>query len=165
MTGYQKYQLQWMIDHDCSLTEMLSEMNTLQQDGFDGDVVDLFNEWEFSHGFGGEIWACEEEWNDCKEESAMKIKREINGQEVEITLTDAEMESLYDEARKLHMFDWITNLLEEYEYPEQNPEVVERITEIYMDRMERGDRLGELEHDVFEYVMENDFPEIEVKEE
>ena len=95
----------------------------------------------------------------------MKIKRTINNQEVEITLTDAEMENLYDEARKLHMLGWITYLLEEYEYPEQNPEVVERITEIYMDRMERGDRLGELEHDVFEYVMENDFPEIEVEEE
>lgn len=95
----------------------------------------------------------------------MKIKRTINNQEVEITLTDAEMENLYDEARKLHMLGWITDLLEEYEYPEQNPEVVGRITEIYMDRMESGDRLGELEHDVFEYVMENDFPEIEVEEE
>lgn len=66
MTNYQKYQLQWMIDHDHPLEEMLSEMLELQHDGFNGDVVDLFDEWEFSHGFGGEIWACYAEWKDCE---------------------------------------------------------------------------------------------------
>ena len=71
MTNYQKYQLQWMIDHDHPLDEMVSEMLAMQTDGdkiaFDGDVADLFSEWEYSCGFGGEIWACEKEWQDAEE--------------------------------------------------------------------------------------------------
>ena len=70
MTEYQKYQLQWMIDHDHSLDEMISEMLAMQTDGdkivFDGDVADLFSEWEYLSGFGGEIWACEAEWKECE---------------------------------------------------------------------------------------------------
>lgn len=70
MTAYQKYQLQWMIDHDHSLDEMISEMLAMQTDGdkvvFDGDVADLFSEWEYSSGFGGEIWACLNEWKECE---------------------------------------------------------------------------------------------------
>lgn len=73
MTAYQKYQLQWMIDHDHSLEEMMSEMLATSRDGFDGDVVDLFNEWEFSHGFGGEIWACLGEWEDCEEKNINEL--------------------------------------------------------------------------------------------
>ena len=70
MTEYQKYQLRWMIDHDHSLDEMVSEMLAMQTDGdkvvFDGDVADLFSEWEYTNGFGGEIWACEAEWKECE---------------------------------------------------------------------------------------------------
>ena len=71
MTDYQKYQLQWMIDHDHPLDEMVSEMLAMQTDGekivFDGDVADLFSEWEYSNGFCGEIWACKKEWQDAEE--------------------------------------------------------------------------------------------------
>ena len=70
MTEYQKYQLQWMIDHGHSLDEMISEMLAMQTDGdkivFVGDVADLFSEWEYSSGFGGEIWACKAEWKECE---------------------------------------------------------------------------------------------------
>ena len=75
MTGYQKYQLQWMIDHGHSLDELISEMLAMQTDGdkivFDGDVADLFSEWEYANGFGGEIWACEAEWQDCEATTSM----------------------------------------------------------------------------------------------
>lgn len=75
MTKYERYQLQWMLNHDHSLTELLNEMLATQTDEgeitFDGDVVDLFNEWEFSHGFGGEIWACESEWKECEGKTIM----------------------------------------------------------------------------------------------
>ena len=70
MTEYEKYQLQWMINHGHSLNEIISEMLAMQTDGdkvvFDGDVADLFSEWEYSNGFGGEIWACEREWEECE---------------------------------------------------------------------------------------------------
>ena len=66
MTAYQKYQLQWMIDHGYSLNDLIIEMLEMQTDGNDGDVADLYYEWEYSRGFGGEIWACEEEWKECE---------------------------------------------------------------------------------------------------
>jgi hypothetical protein len=84
--------------------------------------------------------------------------------EFTVKLTDAELRSLYWEARKLHMADWIASLLDEYGYPEQNNKTLLEMAERYMDRVESGDRLGELEHDVFEYMMENDYPEIEAEE-
>lgn len=66
MTAYQKYQLQWMIDHGYSLNDLIYEMLEMQTDGNDGDVADLYHEWEYSRGFGGEIWACEAEWKECE---------------------------------------------------------------------------------------------------
>ncbi len=66
MTTYQKYQLQWMIDHGYSLDDLIGEMLAMQTDGNDGDVADLYSEWEYSSGFGGEIWACEAEWKECE---------------------------------------------------------------------------------------------------
>ena len=70
MTDYQKYQLRWMIDHDYSLYDLLSELTRLQYDDpedsarISSPVSELFDEWEADYGFGSEIWACEEEWRD-----------------------------------------------------------------------------------------------------
>ena len=67
MTAYQKYQLQWMIDHDKSIDDLMYAMTAYQVDGCEGTVAEIFDEWEFSSGFGGEIWACLGEWQDCEE--------------------------------------------------------------------------------------------------
>jgi len=88
----------------------------------------------------------------------MKITRD--GKEFE--LTKEELNALYWKARKLHMADWVASLLEEYGYPEQTEEKLLEMAETYMDRMEwNGDRLGELEHDVFQSMMEEDYDDIE----
>lgn len=84
--------------------------------------------------------------------------------EFDVMLTDDELRSLYWEARKLHMADWMATLLEEYGYPEQTQNDLLDMAETYMDIMESGDRLGELEHDVFEYMMEHDYPELKPEE-
>lgn len=68
MTDYQKYQLQWMIDHGYSLQDLMRGLTEFQYDDpEDSDristpISELFNEWEFDRGFGSEIWACEGEW-------------------------------------------------------------------------------------------------------
>jgi hypothetical protein len=73
MTDYQKYQLQWMIDHGYGLNDLMQELRALQYDDpEDSDRIstpttELFCEWEFDRGFGSEIWACEEEWKNCEE--------------------------------------------------------------------------------------------------
>jgi len=72
MTAYQKYQLQWMIDHDCSLDDLIAGMTQYQVDCKEfGRVDEIFNEWVYNVGFGGqygsgEIWACYDEWKDCE---------------------------------------------------------------------------------------------------
>lgn len=73
MTDYQKYQLQWMIDHGYGLNDLMQELRALQYDDpEDSDRIstpttELFCEWESDRGFGSEIWACEEEWKNYEE--------------------------------------------------------------------------------------------------
>ena len=66
MTEYQKYQLQWMIDHDHSIDELIDELHTFQKDWADSDepINDMYFIWERQIGFGGELWACQREWED-----------------------------------------------------------------------------------------------------
>lgn len=67
MTDYEKYQLQWMINHGYSLKELMDSMTSYLHDSSwevsDGIQV-LFNEWEKYAGFDSEIWACEDEWKE-----------------------------------------------------------------------------------------------------
>ena len=114
----------------------------------------------------------------------MQITRQILAQRIEdnvgastkvdpvtitIDLTDEEMRHVYEEYRtKVHFRDWVMDLLEENGYKRQDEKTLIDMAETYIDLMEGmgfGDRLGELEHDVFEYMMENIYPEIETKEE
>ena len=73
MTDYQKYQLQWMIDHGYGLNDLMQELRAFQYDDpEDSDRIstpttELFCEWESDRGFGSGIWACEEEWKNCEE--------------------------------------------------------------------------------------------------
>lgn len=72
MSDYQKYQLEWMISHGFSLQNLIAELTQLQYDDpEDSDMIstpvsELFNKWETDIGFGSEIWACENEWNECE---------------------------------------------------------------------------------------------------
>ena len=72
MTDYQKYQLQWMIDHDCSLQDLIRELTDLQySDPEDSNQIseavdELFAQWEADIGFNGMLWACEAEWINCE---------------------------------------------------------------------------------------------------
>lgn len=71
MTDYERYQLEWMIDHGHSLGELMTELTNLQNDleltpGVNLTVSDVFEAWEHDHGFGGELYACEDEYNDVE---------------------------------------------------------------------------------------------------
>ena len=86
MTDYQKYQLQWMLDHGYSLQDLMRELTEFQYDDpEDSDRIstptsELFDEWEFDRGFGSEIWACEEEWREveCPQRKAVNIQWDID---------------------------------------------------------------------------------------
>lgn len=58
MTEYQKYQLQWMIDHGYSLDDLIQELTNMQYDDpEDSDristpISELYDEWVIDVGFG-----------------------------------------------------------------------------------------------------------------
>lgn len=71
MTDYERYQLEWMIEHGHSLGELMSELDYQQNAleataGVNLTVSEVFNEWELNHGFGSELYACEEEWRETE---------------------------------------------------------------------------------------------------
>ena len=72
MTEYQKYQLQWMIDHGYSIQDLIRELRNYQYDDpedsdrISAPIDELFNEWEQDVGFDSEIWVCEDEWKNCE---------------------------------------------------------------------------------------------------
>lgn len=92
MSDYEKFQLQWMIDHEHSLRELMEELERVQYDDHENDVrmstpiTELFAEWEADRGFGSEIWPCEEEYESCKaverylDELYDLVKRENKGE-------------------------------------------------------------------------------------
>lgn len=80
MSDYERFQLQWMIDHGHSLRELMEELQSLQYDDpEDSDristpVKELFEEWEQDRGFGSEIWPCEDEYKDCEGTDVVREK-------------------------------------------------------------------------------------------
>ena len=71
MTDYERYQLEWMIEHGHSLAELISELTLVQNDleatpGVNLSVRDVFDAWEQDQGFGGEVFACEEAYHEAE---------------------------------------------------------------------------------------------------
>ena len=68
MTNYEKYQLQWLIDHNHSLTELIQELEDYINQEFwlsSDPKINLskaFKDWELDTGFNSEIYVCEEEY-------------------------------------------------------------------------------------------------------
>lgn len=64
MTNYEKYQLQWMIEHGHSLSDLISELSKIRAKNPGIKLKKTFEQWEYEVGFSGEIWACKDEWED-----------------------------------------------------------------------------------------------------
>lgn len=71
LTDYERYQLEWMIEHGHSLKEFVQGLDLVDLDGIDG-LEDAYAIWEQDYGFGGEIFSNEREFN---EEDARKWRR------------------------------------------------------------------------------------------
>lgn len=71
-TDYQNYQLQWMQDHNYSLEDLIMSLEKYRKDTFGLTLPELFHEWEQNQGFNGEIWACEDEFEDCEMQKGQK---------------------------------------------------------------------------------------------
>ena len=112
MSDYEKFQLQWMIDHGHSLRELMEELQSLQYDDpEDSDqistpITELFERWEQDRGFGSEIWPCEAEY-----ESREKVERYLDElYELVERETNGEILSESDKKRYVWLFDEIHRL-------------------------------------------------------
>lgn len=112
MSDYEKFQLQWMIDREHSLRELMEELQSLQyEDPEDSDristpITELFAEWEAERGFGSEIWPCEAEY-----ESHEKVERYLDElYELVERETNGEILSESDKKRYVWLFDEIHRL-------------------------------------------------------
>lgn len=81
LTAYERYQLEWMIEHGHSLGELMSRMSILQWDyevapDYNKTVGELFDIWRRDSGFGGEIFASEAEWRG--QDSHIKAELAMN---------------------------------------------------------------------------------------
>ena len=60
---YQKFQLQWMIDHGFTLEDLIRELTVYAQDCELETPIDvIFEYWESDVGFDAEIYPCYDEW-------------------------------------------------------------------------------------------------------
>lgn len=65
MTEYEKYQLQWMIDHRYSLEDFVRELKWYAEHGSSShDLLTIFADWQNEYGFNGEIYSSEAEYYD-----------------------------------------------------------------------------------------------------
>lgn len=116
MTDYERYQLEWMIAHGHSLGELISELTSLQNDleatpGVNLTVNDVYDTWEQDHGFEGEMFACEAEYNDAKCRLSEEARGQVSSREETAAIRDAvhdvltvDYESSYGERYKLALY-------------------------------------------------------------
>ena len=63
MGEYERYRLNWMIEHGHTLPQLIRQLNRLQEECEEGtSVEELWEMWEEEYGFDGELWVCYEEW-------------------------------------------------------------------------------------------------------
>lgn len=82
MTEYEKYKLQWMIDHNYSLNDLIKRIQhvweMLNAEKEKGEVIDVAQAaeiWEDERGFAeSEIWVCEDEWDNNENADASDFK-------------------------------------------------------------------------------------------
>ena len=81
MSKYERFKLEWMIQHGFSLADLMGCMEEMLQEDLDGsgvhtDLKCLFADWEFGIGFpGGQIWPCEAEFKEHEDkERALRVR-------------------------------------------------------------------------------------------
>ena len=88
---YERFRLQWMLDHGHTLTELIDALQTLREEEPEITLQSIFEDWEFGYGFGSEIWPCYEEFLDSEYqemENARRTKQQINGKTKHVTSKD-----------------------------------------------------------------------------
>lgn len=64
--AYEKYKLDWMIQHGYTLKDLITELENMREEDEDASLETLFEDWEDEYGFDSEIWACYDEFMDIE---------------------------------------------------------------------------------------------------
>lgn len=65
--AYEKYKLQWLIDHGFTIENLICELEEARKEFHpETPLTEVFSAWEDNSGFGSQIWACREEWEACE---------------------------------------------------------------------------------------------------
>ena len=87
---YEKFTLEWMLDHGYTLKDLIDELEKQREECPDLTLDSIFRDWEFNFGFGSEIWPCfwefyHSEYEFRKEESTVMDRHDterLNGRYV-----------------------------------------------------------------------------------
>ena len=77
-SNYQNYQLQWMIDHNYSLNDLIDSLNDYINENPEEYITtienkpyinlhNVFNDWEYNSGFNQKLYVCEDEFYQNQE--------------------------------------------------------------------------------------------------
>lgn len=80
--AYERYKLQWMLDHNHTLSELLDILQSCMDET--GDINNAFNTFECDTGFRSELWACEDEFLETEWENDDYMQRLLAGDEYAI---------------------------------------------------------------------------------
>lgn len=81
--AYEKYKLDWMLHHGYTLTDLINELDQMQEENLDDSVSQLFIDWEYGFGFGSEVWVCFDEFIDNEYQDKGYMKQLLNWEEFE----------------------------------------------------------------------------------
>lgn len=81
--AYERYKLQWMIDHKKTLEQLISALQTQMTDGAE-TIYEAYDEFQMDQGFAGELWVCEQEFRETEAQNDDVIKKLLTKDEYEI---------------------------------------------------------------------------------
>lgn len=116
LNAYEKYQLEWMIEHGFSLGDLMGALDEYSREGMDANGVhpadmatlpQTFDDWAFDKGFDGALWSSEPEWKETPGEG-VPIGETITaalGPDAIEKMTSELQDVLVDDDGRL-LFDW-----------------------------------------------------------
>lgn len=85
-SAYSKYKLQWMLNHDCTLEELVNNLQKRMDNGA-VNITEAFIDFENGQGFAGDkLWDCQCEFCDTKWEDEEYMGKLLNSEEYAIWL-------------------------------------------------------------------------------
>ena len=82
-SAYNKYKLQWMLDHNHTLDELITKLKAQMKAG-SVNVEEAFINFVNESGFSGELWACQCEFRDTEWEDEEYMRSLLNSDEYAI---------------------------------------------------------------------------------